>query len=402
MATFRWSTGIEDTFVPQSGPGRRPLDEYELTQHDVKWKSDLALCVELGVDSIRYGIPWYRVQPEPRRFDWGWVDPVMEYLQKHEIDPIIDLVHYGTPLWMTDTFLHPDYPQFVSAYAHAFAERYRDAVYLYTPLNEPFIHAEFCGRLGRWPPCRTGEQGFALLMNQLARGAVETVQTIKEARSDVVMVHVEATGLMVTDDASLEPWIAHEDALRFLYFDWITGRVDGSHVLSAWLLQQGVTEKDLDWFQSHAMEVDVMGLNYYPDLSVQQVKSDGKEVVGTGVWGGTWALEQLFHRYYERYGRSLWLTETSTNGSVAQRLHWLEQSTKAIKKWKQSLPIIGYTWWPLFDLVNWDYREGTEPVDSYMEPMGLWSLKRQGEAWQRIPTSAADAYRQLIQEMKGR
>ena len=62
---LRFAVGIEDTFVPQEYPGRRRLDEYELTQHYHLWHDDLGLASATGAEMIRWGIPWYRVEPEP-------------------------------------------------------------------------------------------------------------------------------------------------------------------------------------------------------------------------------------------------------------------------------------------------------------------------------------------------
>ena len=71
---FTWATGIEDTFIPHARPGLRALDEYELTQHYAQWKSDFDLVAETGVHALRWGIPWYKVQPKPDRWDWAWTD----------------------------------------------------------------------------------------------------------------------------------------------------------------------------------------------------------------------------------------------------------------------------------------------------------------------------------------
>src|SRR3712207_8458181 len=43
----------------------RVLDEYEITQHYRWWRDDLRRVAELGVGAVRYGIPWYRVNPAP-------------------------------------------------------------------------------------------------------------------------------------------------------------------------------------------------------------------------------------------------------------------------------------------------------------------------------------------------
>jgi len=76
---FCWATGIEDTFIPQVRPGMRALDEYALTQHYRFWREDLDCAAALGVQAIRWGIPWYRVQSTATTWDWRWVDEVLDY-----------------------------------------------------------------------------------------------------------------------------------------------------------------------------------------------------------------------------------------------------------------------------------------------------------------------------------
>jgi beta-glucosidase/6-phospho-beta-glucosidase/beta-galactosidase len=72
---FWWATGIEDTFItaPHLRTGRT-LDEYELTDHYRRWRSDLDLMAELGVPAARYGIPWHRIQPSRNKWDWQHAD----------------------------------------------------------------------------------------------------------------------------------------------------------------------------------------------------------------------------------------------------------------------------------------------------------------------------------------
>ncbi|HLT67247.1 MAG TPA: family 1 glycosylhydrolase, partial [Microbacterium sp.] len=125
---LHFGVGIEDTFVPQERPGERAIDEYALTEHDIRWHDDLALAAEVGADFVRWGVPWYRVQPEPGRFDWSWLDRVFARFAELGIRPIVDLMHYGTPLWMPGQFDDADYPQRVAEYSVQVAERYADTV----------------------------------------------------------------------------------------------------------------------------------------------------------------------------------------------------------------------------------------------------------------------------------
>ncbi|MEJ7713761.1 MAG: beta-galactosidase [Pyrinomonadaceae bacterium] len=93
---FVWASGVEDTFVPQTRSTQRALDEYELMGHYEHWRQDLALARDLKLNALRWGVPWYKVEPEPGKFDWRWTDEVIPYLvEELRVTPIIDLMHYG-------------------------------------------------------------------------------------------------------------------------------------------------------------------------------------------------------------------------------------------------------------------------------------------------------------------
>src|SRR3954464_5462566 len=203
---FLWAVGIENTFVPHTRAGHRRFDEYELMDHYRLWRQDLDLAADLGVSGIRYGIPWYRVEPEPGKFDWSWTDAVLEYLVEVKgMTPIVDLMHYGTPLWMDNHFVNASYPPRGAAYAAAFAERYGSLVRYYTPLNEPAVTAAYCGRDGLWPPYLSGHDGWVKVLLALARGIVLTAQALRAARPDTVLVHVEDVGIESTLAPELAP-----------------------------------------------------------------------------------------------------------------------------------------------------------------------------------------------------
>ena len=95
---LKFAVGLEDTFIPQTSPGRRALDEYELTDHYDRWREDLDLASSTGAEMIRYGIHWYRVNPTPEGWDWSWTDRVLDHLLSLDLTPIVDLMHYGCPL----------------------------------------------------------------------------------------------------------------------------------------------------------------------------------------------------------------------------------------------------------------------------------------------------------------
>lgn len=392
---FRFAVGIEDTFVPQTALGRRALDEYALTQHYERWSSDLELARASGATTMRYGIPWYLVNPERGRFAWSWLDRVVDKLEELEMETIVDLMHYGTPLWLDNQFLNASYPEAVAEYAAAVADRYRGRFTAFTPLNEPLVNAMFCGEDGRWPPYLTGPDGFVKLVRALVRGIVATQAAIDDVTcGESTFVHVEATQQFAVPS---EPASEEIELLRrrvFLVEDLLTGRVDDDHPLVGYLRANGFGDDDLLWCETNTALPDVMGVNYYPHLTTVAV-TDGDRAVWPRIDGGTEGLERVLRAFADRYRVPVFLTETSQSGSVASRVAWLDASVETLLRLRDDgVDIVGYTWWPLFDLVDWDYREGIKPVEDYLVTMGMYDLRRDDiGVLERTHTAVVDRFR---------
>ncbi|MFT4284985.1 MAG: family 1 glycosylhydrolase [Protaetiibacter sp.] len=368
---FRLGVGIEDTFVPQEGLGRRALDEYALTQHYDRWSDDLALAAEAGATSIRYGLPWHLVNPEPGRFVWDWADRVVDRMSELGLEVIFDLVHYGTPLWLDNQFVNRSYPDRIADYAAALATRYGDRITAWTPLNEPQWTARRSGEMGVWPPELTGHDGYLQVMLAIGRGICRSQQAIVEASPvEPSFVHVEASFRYprLEGEQSIERDLL--DERRFLALDLVTGRVDDAHPLAAYLASRGVTDADLAWFAENRVSPDVIGVNYYPMWSTFEYRGESGTERDDGVAG----LDDVLRTYAARYDRPVMVTETSYEGTMPERAAWLADSLDTIRRLRSEIDVVGYIWWPFFDQIKWQYREGTAPVIDFLHPLGLVDL----------------------------
>jgi beta-glucosidase len=400
-ASFWWAVGIEDTFVmspyPRTG---RSFDAYALTGHDTRWASDIDGIADLGVPVARYGLPWPLINPTRGHWDWAWTDRVVDRMLERGIAPIVDLVHYGTPLWMDDSFLNPDYPRWVADYAARAAERLRGRVHLWTPLNEPRMTAWHCGRTGMWPPYGRSWRSFVTVLLALVRGIAATVKVLAEVDGSNVSVHVDAANRWLppdsADDAELAELTAFRAELAFLALDLLTGAVDERHSLWQWLTERGADPADLETFRQDPGSLDVVGLNVYPMLSQKQYTrtSAGRARIRFP-YGTAQTVETVAAEYCQRYRCPLLVAETAGRGSVSRRLAWLAESVEGVRRARAAgIPLIGYTWWPLFDLISWTYRQGRRPLEDYLVPMGLWKLDP--KTLDRTPTPLVDAYRDLV------
>lgn len=401
--SLHFAVGIEDTFVPQGGPGERPIDEYELTEHYARWHSDLALASEAGAELVRWGVPWYRIQPEPDRWDWDWLDRVMDRFAELGLRPIVDLMHYGTPLWMERQFAHPDYPRLVAEYSARVAERYAHlGVGDYTPVNEPMIHAQFAGEYAYWPPYLSGPAGLSAIVAQIARGFVLAQHAVRDVLGErAVFVHVDAGMRYVGDTGAPEhrELTARLKEQVFLVEDLVTGRVGGSHPLEPFLRSHGWGDEDLAWFEREPVRPDVVGINYYPLHSTEVFEAgvfhsggfpDPRPTRDDGVAG----LTELLRAAADRYGAPVMLTETCVTDSVKARIDWLDESVEAVHGLRaEGVDVVGYTWWPLFDMYEWTYRHSELPREAHRLTMGLWELQERVTGLERVRTAVADRFR---------
>ena len=397
--TFAWALGIEDTFIPQRAPGGRVLDEYVLTQHDRFWRDDLRRIADTGCRHLRYGIPWYRVNPAPGVFDWSWTDRVLPYLvQDLGIAPILDLVHYGAPLWLDGTFLAKDYPSRVAEYAAAVARRYGTLVRSWTPLNEPILHAHLAGRTGTWPPHRRGERGYAAVAFSLAEGIASTIDAIRAESPDARIVHVEAVSSYVVGDPSLEAAATVPRAMPHLVADLVQGRLTPSHVLHQWLLDRGVAGSRIEALEGSGRVIDVWGVNWYPQFSHHRFEGTPGATRLRTVAGSRHDLAGLLRDVHRRTGVQVMVTETSVHGRVHQRLPWVaELERMALDLRREALPLAGITWFPAFSLLSWDYRRGRRPAEAYLTHFGLWDLRPEPDGTlRRDRTPVADAFEALV------
>jgi beta-glucosidase len=398
---FWWGAGIEDSFIVAPFPAtNRTLDEYEVTEHYERWQADIDLMAQLGIGCTRYGIPWHRINPAPDVWDWDWSERALDYCLEKGLSPIVDLVHYGTPLWMENAFLHPDFPSHMAEFAFRAAEKFRGRIHWWTPLNEPRMTAWFCGKVGNWPPYRHGWRGFVEVMLALSRGIVQTTEALYAADAENVICHIDAANNWLPPQPA-EPVLLQltqfRENLVFLALDLVSGRVDESHALWQWLQQQGAPQSTLEWLHSHRTELDVIGINLYPMLSQKQYvrTSSGRARIRFPL-GETAMVERIVEGYWKRYERPMLIGETAGRGTYARRLKWLQQSVQGVRNLRaRGVPLAGYVWWPLFDLVAWTYRQGRGPLHSYIAPMGLYGLEPQ--TLDRIHTPLVEAYCVLAQ-----
>jgi beta-glucosidase len=207
----------------------------------------------------------------------------------------------------------------------------------------------------------------------LAKGIILTTQAIKSEQPDAITVQVEALWYTFTKDDSLKERVAHSNARQYLCFDLTTGRVTDDHALADFLCSHGMTDSDMEWFHRNAVTFDLFGANFYP-WSYGELKKGSKGSVHhvTGKTSGD-KIAIVLRQAYERYGMSVMITETSAREDIRGRGQWMDETLDTVRALRtEGIPVVGYTWFPLFTMIDWAYRAGRRSLRDYLIHLGLY------------------------------
>jgi hypothetical protein len=242
------------------------------------------------------------------------------------------------------------------------------------------------------------ESGYVHILLQAIEGIIQTSAALRSVNPEMVLVHVEATGLSRTAREDLHAVAQEEQSRTFLPFDLLTGRVTPSHALFPWLVRSGASPDRLASIADRPVPFSLMGLNFYPQWSTTQLYINRKgrlayqpiEQDGAG-------FSSLIESYYQRYQLPIMVTETSARGDEAVRGRWLEASVAAIRALRShGIPVLGYTWFPLFTMIDWRYRFGRAPLQEYRLELGLYSLNGNEQRWK--PTPLVEQFRSYVSD----
>jgi len=377
MHGFIFATGIENSY-PTIANGVR-VDEMDKCGHYKRWREDLQLVYELRLHYLRWGPAIYRVFQGPGQYDWDWVDEVLPEMQRLEIEPILDLLHFGLPDWLGN-FQNRDFPEYFAEYAGAFAQRYPHIKY-WTPINEILVTALFSARYGWWNEMLASDEAFVRATLNLCRANLLAMRAILRYVPDAIFIQSESSEYTHPSQPDLIEQADFLNERRFLPLD-LTYRQPISAEMYRFLIDNGMEEDEYRFFMHQNYKFRcILGTDYYV-TNEHLLKPDGT----TCASGEFFGYYPIARQYYQRYGLPIMHTETNIreDQGAAQWL-WKEWACMLMLR-REGVPIVGFTWYSLTDQMDWDtaLREDAHRVNE----VGLFDLDRNirevGRHYQRL------------------
>jgi hypothetical protein len=324
------------------------VDFLPLTGHLQLIDADYEAQKPFNIGTVREGIRWAMIEKTPYQYDFSTVKTMLEAGQRHGIQQVWDLCHFGYPDDLTP--LHPLFARRFAALCRAFVDFYRsqrpDDMLIVTPINEvSFISWLGGDARGTSPYCN--HQGWDVKYG-LMRAYIEGAHALREADPGIRMLSTEPL-VHIVPPRRASP---HE---RRKAAEAHRNQFQATDILSGRLCPELGGREEL---------LDIVGFNYYYDNQWQN-GTPNKLGWNDQVPDPRWVpLRNLLRAAYQRYRRPFALTETSHPG--IDRPIWLRMvAEECAAVLREGLPLQGVCLYPLVDRPDWDY------LDQWHQS-GLW------------------------------
>ena len=375
---------FESTKLSDSG-----TDILGTTRHIERWRHDLELLRSSGLTSLRYSVPWHRIEKNPGEFDFTWMDGPMSCMRRHGMRPILDPLHHiSHPDWLTGGFSSPFLAELYERFVLAVAERY-DWATEYTVFNEPLPTTILCGYRGVWYPYGDSDAAFVRMAMNVARTICRVSAVLRKHNPEIRLVHVDTCEVHRALDRQSQEWVDHANERRYMMHDMILGRITPSHPMYQYLSANGFMDDDMHWLADHPAQFDVLGLDYYmhcemewyhvselnrPNISWPSLNPVGFAAVG--------------REYADRFRVPIMLSETNIRGSFEERLSWLKFMEEQCEELAAERDFRGFCWYPSIDSTDWCHA--CTKATGIVDPQGIWGLS--SDRWDRVPSELSKWY----------
>jgi dTDP-4-dehydrorhamnose reductase len=348
--------------------GHRFHDQLRFAGHHSRLR-DLDALSSLGMSWLRYPILWEHVAPRSlARLSFERSDRQLKRLRQVGLQPIAGLLHHGSGPRYT-SLLDPAFPRKFAAYAGRVARRY-PWLERFTPVNEPLTTARFSALYGHWYPHARDDRSFARALFNQVWGTVLAMRAIRAVNPAAELIQTEDLG-HVRSTPDLAYQAEFENERRFLSLELLMGRVTPDHPLFDYLIEAGITERELEQLVERPCPPDVVGFNYYVtgerflDSRVELYPAcviggndmeryadvEAVRVCRQGLLGPTALLRQA----WTRLGLPLAITEAHLSGCPEDRARWFSYLwTGAEAALDEGIPVRAVTAWALLGSYGWD------------------------------------------------
>ncbi|MDT0344281.1 GH1 family beta-glucosidase [Streptomyces litchfieldiae] len=267
---------IWDTYCREPGRVAGGATGDVACDHYHRYREDVALLRDLGVDSYRFSIAWPRVQPtgtgKANAEGLDFYDRLVDELLANGIAPAATLYHWDLPQALEDRggWRVRETAERFAEYTALVVDRLGDRVPRWITLNEPFCSSFVGYAIGRHAPGAREGRGALAAAHHLLVGHGLAVRALREAGAKDIGITLNPDRLLPATDApeDLAAVRRAETLHNAVWFDPLFAGHYPAHEAETWgELADGSYRRDGDLITIGA-PLDFVGVNYYRPITI--------------------------------------------------------------------------------------------------------------------------------------
>lgn len=367
---------IWDSFCRIPGAIADASDGLVACDHYHRWREDLDLIADLGVNAYRFSVSWPRVRPGGsgawNEKGLAFYDQLVDGLLARGIKPYLTLNHWDLPdeLQARGGWAHRDTVYRFVEYARGMAARLGDRLVSIATHNEPWVMAVLGHETGLFAPGVKDRATAAQVAHHLLLSHGLALQALRAqgCKAELGLVLNLAPVQAATDsDADRAAALLEDGKLLRWYMDPLFRATYPADVLAH--LGADAPQVQPGDMATIATPMDFLGVNYYSRAVVSaggpwDAKSGGRPLTDMGWEVYPEGLTELLVRLHRDYAvPPMYVTENGgafpdvlEGGRVADRdrTDYLAAHIAAVgDAMRQGVPMAGYMVWSLLDNFEW-------------------------------------------------
>ena len=385
--------------------------------HYYKFKEDIKLMAELGINVYRFSISWARIIPEGvgevSEEGLKFYEDLIDELLKYGIEPYVTLFHWDYPMTLQNKggWLNPDSPTWFLEYIKVVLNRFSKKVKNWMTINEP-ANAVTIGGVSFRANYSTKEN-LEIIHNMLKAHGL-AAQYIHECGGLVGYAPCSSCYAPLDENneedikAAKQAMFAHQKDNVWNLALWVDPIVFGKYPKEYYEIysefeRPNITEEDMKLIST---PIDFLGMNIYTGDRVKRVGTDGYEIVRHEVGNPQTSMEwEVYPRIiywvpkfiYERYQLPFYITENgcAVTDIVSEdkkvhdgpRVEYLKQYLKQFAlAIEEGVDARGYFLWSFMDNFEW--------FKGYSKRFGIVYVNYQTK--ERIKKDSFEFYKETI------
>jgi beta-glucosidase len=396
---------IWDTFCDQSGKIDDASSGEVACDHYRRWKTDLDLLQQLGIESYRFSIAWPRVLPTGRgavnHQGLDFYKRLLDGLQHRGIAAVVTLFHWDLPQALQNRggWENRDCADWFADYAAVLFDAL-DGVQTWLTINEPKIIVQQGYQLGWMAPGLSDNVAAGRAIHHLGLAHGLAVQALRAAGRPGEIGPVQVlTPVYPADADAADQARVHDVWENSLYLDPIfLGRYPAElDQLDPEVVRGLETAQRTNDLKIISAPVDLIGLNYYSPMVVDRFSQPQQRFpTAANGWQQIHAegLYEILIRLRNDYDAAVMITESglpdeADSTSDGYRIEFLRSHLLAVHRaLSEGVSVRGFHAWSFLDCFEW--------ARGYTQRWGL--VKVDFETQKRTPKESALWYAKLIAE----